>query len=144
MKTVTIIAAYNALVGSKLTKMGGDGKIKVVKIIKAMKPVATEYDDFRRDALERLKPEGFDAMAEKAQQLQKDGDNTTLTATERAEINQFFADYQAEVDKCLSDEVNKEHELNFTKLTSEEFMQLCDGNDWVAGVMLELMEYISE
>lgn len=144
MKTIMIIAAYNALTGSKLTKMSGDGKIKVVKIIKAMKPIATDYDDFRKDALERLKPEGYDAMAEKAQQWQKDGENTTLTATERAEINQFFADYQTEVDKCLNDEVNKEHELSFTKLTADEFTALCDGNDWTAGQMLELMDIICD
>ena len=144
MKTITIIAAYNALTGSKLTKMGGEGKIKVVKIIKAMKPVATEYEDFRKDALERLKPEGFDKMAEKAQQWQKEGEDTTLTATERAEINQFFADYQAEVDKCLKEEVEKEHELEFKKLTGEEFTSLCDGNDWTAGQMLELMDIVAE
>lgn len=144
MKTVLIIAAYNTLTGSKLTKMSGEGKIKVVKIIKAMKPIATDYEDFRKDALERLKPEGFDAMAEKAQQWQKEGDKTTLTATERAEINQFFADYQTDVDKCLNDEVNKEHELELTKLTAEEFTSLCDGNDWTAGQMLELMDIICE
>ena len=83
-------------------------------------------------------------MAEKAQQWQKEGEKTTLTATERAEINQFFADYQIEVDKCLNDEVNKEHELELTKLTAEEFTSLCDGNDWTAGQMLELMDIICD
>ena len=143
MKTMNIIAAYNELVGSKLTKMGGEGKITVVKIIKAFKPIATDYEDFRKDALERLKPEGFDKMAEKAQKWQSEGEKTTLTATERAEINKFFADYQIEVDKCLKEETEKEHELDYPKLTDKEFTELCDGNDWTAGQMLELMDILT-
>lgn len=142
MNTITIIAAYNALVGSKLTKMGGEGKIKVVKIIKALKPIATDYEDFRKDALERLKPEGFDEMVKKAEQWQKDGENTTLTATERAGINQFFADYQMEVDKCLKEETEKEHDLEFAKLSEDEFTQFADSNDFTAGQMIELMDIL--
>lgn len=144
MKTKQIVAAYGILSGSKLTKMSGDGKIKVVKIIKAMKPVTSEFEDFRKDAIDRLKPEGYEDMAKKAEQWQKEGDSTTLTATEKAELNQFFGDFQRDVEKCLADEAEKEHETAFSKLTDAEFSSLCEGNDWTAGQMLELMDLISE
>lgn len=142
MKTSTIIAAYNALVGSKLTKMEGEGKIKVVKAIKAMKPIATEFEDFRKDALERLKPEGYDEMVKKAEKWQKEGENTTLTTTERAELNKYFSDYQMEVDKCLKEEIEKEHELEFEKLSDEEFEKFADSNDFTAGQFIELMNVL--
>ena len=142
MKTLQIVAAYNVIAGSKLTKMNGDGKIKVVKIIKAMKPVATDYEDFRKEALERLKKEDFGVKAEKVQQWQKEGENTTLTATEKAELNQYFADYQMEVDKCLKEEAEKDHDLSFTKLTGEEFQQYAESNDFTAGQLNELMDLI--
>lgn len=144
MKTSEVSGAYNALMNAKLNKMDGNGKIKVVKIIKAMKPIATAFEDFRKDALEKLRPEGFDEMQKKLEQWQKDGDKTTLTSTERAEINQFFADYSRDVDKCLKEEMEKDNDITFDKLESKEFIALCDGNDWSAGVMLELMDLISE
>ncbi len=144
MKTKQIVAAYGILSGSKLTKMSGEGKIKVVKVIKALKPVTTEFEDFRKDAIDRLKPEGFDGMAKKAEQWQKEGDATTLTAAERAELNQFFGDYQHEVEKCLEEEAEKEHAMTFARLTGEEFQQFADSNDFTAGQLIELMDLISE
>ena len=142
MRTSQIVAAYNAIAGSKLTKMNGEGKIKVVKIIKALKPVATDYEDFRKEALERLKKDDFEAMAEKVRKWEKEGEDTTLTATEKAELNQYFADYQMEVDKCLKEEAEKDHDLSFTKLTDDEFQQYAESNDFTAGQLNELMDLI--
>ena len=142
MKTLKILAAYNAMIGSKLTKMDGDGKIKIIKAIKVMKPIATDYEDFRKDAIDRLKPEGYDEMNKKLEQWQKEGEKTTLTFTERAEINKFFADYQMAVDKCLNEETEKEHDIDFGKLTDDEFKQFADSNDFTAGQLIELMDIL--
>lgn len=137
MKTSTIIAAYNALVGSKLTKMDGAGKIKVVKNVMAMKPIQTSYIDFVQETVKRLKPEWMDS--EKEAEWGKNGMNSTiLNSTEKAEAKQYMAD----ADECLKEEFNKEHELELNKLTDEEFEQFAESNDFTTGQMIELMDIL--
>lgn len=137
MKTSTIIAAYNALSSSKLTKMNGAGKIKVVKNVMAMKPIQTSYMDFVQETVKRLKPEWMDS--EKEAEWGKNGMNSTiLNSTEKAEAKQYMAD----ADECLKEEFNKEHELELNKLTDEEFEQFAESNDFTTGQMIELMDIL--
>ena len=134
MKTSQIIAAYNALNGSKLTKMNGVGKIKVVKNVMAMKPIQTAYMDFVQETVKRLKPEWMDE--EKEKEWGKNGMNSTiLTSTEKAEARQYMSD----ADDCLKEEFEKEHELDLKKLTDEEFEQFAESNDFTTGQLIELM-----
>lgn len=137
MKTNQIIAAYNVLAAAKLTKMSGEGKIKVVKAVMAMKPIHAGYVDFVQETVKRLKPEWMDG--EKEQDWQKNGVNSDkLTASEKAEAQQYLAD----ADACLKDEFEKEHELTFAKLTDKEFEEFAGSNDLTAGQLIELMDVL--
>ena len=54
MKTLEVVGVYNTLMSAKLTKMNGEGKIKVVKIIKALKPITKAYEEFSKDAVKKV------------------------------------------------------------------------------------------
>lgn len=139
MKTKNIIAAYNLLVGSKLTKMSGEGKRKVVNIIMKMKPVQEGFADFQQEAFKRLRPEWM--TDEKAAEWDSKGTNSDkLTSIEKAQAIQYLK----EVNDCLEPEFNGEKEVSIVKLNDDEYFGLCDSNDWTAGQMLSLMEIIKE
>ena len=137
MKKNEVIASYNALLGCKLTKMGGESRMKVVKIVTAMKPVFTAYNDFAQETVKRLKPEWMDDAKER--EWASNGERSqSLTATEKAEARQFYAD----ADKGLKEELEKDVTLDYPKLTDDEFKQFAESNDFTTGQLIELMNVL--
>ena len=145
MKTMNIVTAYRTINASKLTKMEDTDKYKVIKAIREMKPVVESFDSFVSDARERLKPEDFDTMQEKAAQWQKEGDATTLTVEDRVELNRYFEDYNRKVEECVKEESEKEHELKFGRLSEEAFCKLMASNpDWDVKTTVQVEEVLVE
>lgn len=140
MKTIEIVKAYRIINEAKLTKMEDADKYKVIKAIRAMKPIATSFEDFTKDAQERLKGEEFANMQKKAEQWQKEGEKTTLTMDERIAINRFFTDYNKRVEECVKDEAEKEVSPEYGRLSEEAFSKLIGSNDWSVKEILAVMD----
>ena len=66
MKTKDITTATALLSDAKLTGMADTDKFTVIRALRVLKPIRQQYEDFVRDASERLKPEGFDQLQERA------------------------------------------------------------------------------
>ena len=69
--TEKVLNVYNLINEAKISKMDDADKFKMIKIARALKPVATSFEDFKKDAGEKLKGENHDKMVEKAQQWQE-------------------------------------------------------------------------
>lgn len=142
MKTSTIIEIYSVLREAKLTKMESKEKFQVIKIMRAMKPVAEEWDSFVKTIDEKLKGENHEEMLSKAQQWQKEGDKTTLSLDERMAVNEYFAKFNKDRMEMITSEQSKEVNVLFDKLTEEAFEHLVDSNDFNVGQILALQEAI--
>lgn len=142
MKTSTIIEVYKALKEAKLTKMESKEKFQVIKIMRAVKPVAEEWDAFLSTVDEKLRGEGHEEMVAKIQQWQKEGEQTTLTEEERREVNAYIMRYNRERDELLHSELAKEVEVKFEPLTEEAFERFLDSNDMTVEVLGVLSEAI--
>lgn len=142
MKTSTIIEVYQLLNSAKLTKMESKEKFQVIKIMRAMKPVAEEWDSFVKTMDEKLKGENHEEMLAKAQQWQKEGEKTTLSLDERMAVNEYFGKLDRERRQLVASEQSKEVNILFDKLTEEAFEHLVDSNDFVVGQILALQEAI--
>lgn len=142
MKTSTIIEVYQLLNNAKLTKMESKEKFQVIKIMRAMKPVAEEWDSFVKTIDEKLKGENHEEMLAKAQQWQKEGEKTTLSLDERMAVNEYFGKLDRERRELIASEQSKEVNILFDKLTEEAFERLVDSNDFVVGQILALQEAI--
>ena len=57
MKTIEITNIFAVLNEAKLTKMEDADKFKVIKALRAIKPIAKGYEDFVEDAKNKLKGE---------------------------------------------------------------------------------------
>lgn len=140
MKKAEVLAIYEIVKSAKLTKMDDADKFKVIKALKEMKPVAVDFDEFKKEALEKLKGEEHDDMVSKAQKWQNEGENTALTAEERINLNRYFQSYNTSVMECVREEAEKDIELNVGKLTDEAFEKMVASNDWSAEQALAVYE----
>lgn len=148
MKTIQVTNAYKAISPAKLTKMDDADKFKVIKAIRVMKPIATSFEDFVKDAHESLKDEDYPKMDERGKKWnEKYGDGKKERSDIPAEdlkeldvVNAYFADYRKKVDNCLKEEADKEHELSFDKLTEEAFGKFISSNDFDVNTIVELQE----
>lgn len=131
--TKEIVEVYSILKDAKITKMDDADKFKVIKSLRPLKKISEDFEDFRTDALEKLKGDNHNEMAERARKWQQDGDKTTLTDKERIEVNTYFTEYNDKVTKCLTEELEKEHDLDDVNLTEDAFGKLIASNDWTLG-----------
>lgn len=130
VKVKQVINAYKTLGDAKVTKLETAEVVKVVKARKAMRPIVEDYDAFLKDAQDKLKPENWDAMQEKIQKWQQEGENTSLTEAERVELNKAIIGYQKNVDGAVKDELVREVDIDIETLKEESVTQLLVENGW--------------
>lgn len=151
LKTKKVLAVFNLLNVAKLGEMEDANKIKVFHILRALKPVATKYDEFYKDAVEKLKPEGYNEkilkwnecrekiqLGVKIDKLPMSGDDF-VDMTYKV-INPFNKAINDATDK----EAEKEVELKIEPIKEAAFMKLVKANDWNVGQIEELNELICE
>lgn len=147
IKTEKVLAVYNILKGASYQKMSDEDKIKLWKVARLLKPIATKFEGDCEDASEKLKPDGFDDCLEKAKEYeakkrQGDGD---LPMTE-VDYLQFINGDWAKFNRLLSDAVkefaDEEVDLEFEPLPEEAFASLMSSNDWKLDQVMTVSELI--
>lgn len=135
-KTMTVkdvVDAYDVLKTLKITKLPREGQLAVLRASRALKTAATEFDDFVKDARERLKPDNFDTIVEMSQRFD------SLTEAEKAEVNYAAQKYQRAVDECATAERGKTVEVDsFEPFTEEWIADIAAGNDLSVQALLLL------
>ena len=149
VKNSIIIAIYRLMVTAKLKGIEAKGKYDVLRLCNDMKPVATAYDDFQKDAQERLKEEGHKEKEEEARELMKQyKDKTASELPEDVrkrydELNAYFGAYQQRVDDCCKEQYEAETEIDMQRLTRDTFGKLMEANeDWTLGQIMQLEQHI--
>lgn len=154
IKTNDILNAYNVLNSAKYGSMEDADKIKVWKIARALKPVATKFDENSKDAAEKLKPEiegGFDEILQKAQEYERMIRETKTDMTKlpmgAAEYDAFikeFKKYNKLVGDAVKDFAEKEVKVDFEPLSEDAFGKLMASNDWNMAQVVALSEIVCE
>ena len=151
IKTSEILAAYNVLNSAKYGSMEDADKIKVWKITRALKPIATKFDEDRKDAAEKFKPKDkdFDEKYQKAQEYERiirdpkaDTKKLPMGAAEYDAFIEKFKEYNKLVGKAVEDFANKEVKVSFEPLSDDAFGKLMASNEWTMGQAVALSEII--
>lgn len=138
MKKGRAAMLYGLLKQSRSTRMEDAGKIKVLRIMKSLRPTASEYDADVNEAREKMKDEDFDRMTQLAEKWQMKG-GKAVSQEERASVNIYFTKYNQQVEKAVAAIFDKEKEITLEKLTEEEFKALISSNDYT-GEQMELLD----
>lgn len=144
--TEKVLNAYRIISGAKYTKMDDADKIKAWKIARALKPVATKFDEDSKDAAEKLKPsEDFADNLQKAQEFERITKDKDFDASKLpmgvAEYNEFikkFQDYNRLVGEAVKEFADKEVEIEFEPLSEESFGKLMASNEWTMEQTVEI------
>lgn len=154
IKTSEILAAFNVLNSAKYGSMSDEDKIKVWKITRALKPIATKFDEDSKDAAEKMKPKyegGFDETLQKAQEYERmirdtkvDAKKLPMGAAEYDAFIEKFKEYNKLVGKAVEDFANKEVTINIEPISEDAFGKLMASNDWTFGQTTALSEIICE
>ena len=151
MKTIDVVNAFSALNGAKLAKMEDKEKFTLIKAMKALKPIKNEYEDFVKDAREKLKGDNHEEMVKRVEEWRtkhndtKPADFTTDELKELNEINTYFNDYNKKVEECVKEEADKEVTLEYTRMSEEAFGHLLTSNpEWDVEKMMLAAEVLCE
>ena len=152
LKSEQVLMAYNIISTAKYGKLDDADKIKVWKIARAMKPVATRLREDSEDAAQKMKPtEDFDERLQRAQEYERlirlqDTDATTLPmgAAEYDAFIKEFNDYRKLVDDTIKEFSEKEVSLDFEPLSEEAFGKLMASNNWTMDQVIILGDIICQ
>ena len=148
MNTLEITTAFELLKKAKLTKLEEKDKFIVIKVCRALKPIYTDYQDFIKDAQEKLKGDEFDTNLTEYQNIQKNHPTlnlSELSAEEAAKLKSltdFFNEYNKSLNKCLSSEATKNHNLDYEKLSENAFSMFINSNDYTVEEILKLQDVL--
>lgn len=152
IKTGDLLKVYNVLGNAKYSKMFDDDKIKVWKITRKLKPVATKFEEDSKDAADKMKPsEDFTDRLQKAQEYErmvrdKDSDLQKLPmgAAEYDAFIKEFKDYNEVVGKAIKEFSDKEVEVDFEPLSEEAFGKLMASNEWTMEQTTTVGDFVCE
>ena len=150
VKTSEILSVYNIISNAKYGKMDDADKIKVWKIARRLKPVATKFDDDSKDAAEKMKPyEGFDEKLQKAQEYERlrQKKEPTIDVMTTADYDAFIEDfkkYNQVVNDAIKEFADKEVEVEFDTISEDAFGKLLASNDWNMGQVTLIGDFICE
>lgn len=151
LKTEKILSAYRVISTAKYSKLDDADKVKVWKIAKAMKPVATQFDEDSKDAAEKLKPtDDFGERLQKAQEYERmlqANEDMSKSPMGAAEYNAFlkeFQDYNKLVSDAVKEFADKEVELVFEGISEDAFGKLMASNEWTMEQVIEIGTLIVE
>lgn len=142
MKVRDITEAMPLMQKAKLTKMKDSDKFLVIKAMREIKKINTEYDEFSKDVLEKCKGDNHDEMVEQAKKWNEEHQsNTTAISDEEhkllAKLNGYFAGYTSSVDALKQKELDKDVYPSYKKLSEDAFGCLISSNDFtVADIIL--------
>jgi len=151
-KTSEILSAFNIINTAKYGKMDDADKIKVWKICRKLKPIASKFDEDSKDAAEKMKPQikgGFDEVLAKAQEYERltAQHQPTIDVMTKADYDKFiesFKSYQKLVDDAVKEFANKEVEIDVDTITEESFGKLLTSNEWNMGQASIVGEVVCE
>ena len=137
VKTSDAVAVYNAIKGLRIMKLEKGDMFAVLRTANALKPVAAAFEDFVKDAQERLKPEGFDSVVEKSQRFD------SLTEDEKREVNRVAQAYQKDVDECVREELERDREVaGLATITDDALATIASDNDSLDVQTLVLIQQV--
>ena len=151
MKKNELLNIWATIKGAKFGKLSGDAKVKYVKMIAKLSPVVKEFETYRETIAEKLmsEHENFkenlqDAQVYEAYQQDNTKDKPKMTEKQYKEFTKVVEKYNKDFFAAIKEEMDKEVDVKYDKLTPTEFGCFCDSNDFTGEQALMLAEVMCE
>ena len=152
IKTEKVLEAFNILKAATYQKLDDADKIKLWKIARVMKPIATKFEEDSKDATEKLKPEGFDEKLANAQEYERVTKDPNADASQlkmsAAEYDDFikgeWTKFNQLIAKAVKEFADAKVDLEFEPLSEDAFTKLLSSNSWDVSKAMILGDLIVE
>ena len=139
VKVGEIVNVYPVIMKSSFSKMNGKAKLGMVRIIKAMKPIASEFEEVRQEAIKKLAGEDYQEAIKKVQNPKDYSEDEVKEALKVAKTSDDA------YSKFVQEECEKEVEVEFELLKEDDFESLLEGSkDLTPQELMMLSELICE
>ena len=139
VKVGEIVNVYPVIMKSSFAKMNGKAKLGMVRIIKAMKPIVSEFEEVRQDAIKKLAGEDYQEAIKKVQNPKDYSEDEVKEALKVAKTSDDA------YSKFVQEECEKEVEVEFELLKEDDFESLLEGSkDLTPQELMMLSELICE
>ena len=132
-------ACHKLLNDARLGNISDAAKLDVLRVLRALRPIAKELEEEHTTALCKLKPDDYDERLHAAQlyeAAQKDGKTAAVTATEYLDIIHEIRRYDEAIRAYDATLLNGEVEIELPCLSNDVLMELMTTNGWTAGQMM--------
>lgn len=147
LKNGTINEVYTLLDAAKYTKMEAADRRALVKAMRPLKKVSTDFTDFREDAIKRLRPDNYEEVARLVDEfngLSAEARTAAVTDPKYTSAIKAFNAFQTDISECLREEIAKEQEMEYEPLTAEAIDRLLDSNEgWTVGQAMLVEDVLS-
>jgi len=129
-------ACYKLLNDARLGNIADAAKLDVLRVLRALRPIAKGLEEEHTAALGKLKPEGYDERLQAAQlyeAAQKDGKTSSISATEYIDIIHEIRRYDEAIRAYDATLLNGEVEVELPCLDKDVLIELMSTNGWTAG-----------
>lgn len=139
VKIGEIVNCYPVIMKSSLSKMNGKAKLQMLKIIKALKPIAIGFEDSRKEAVEKLADDAYKAAMEKVNRPNDYKEDEVKEALKVVKTS------DEAYNKFMQEESEKEVEVDYELLDEENFEALLEGSkDLMPQELMMLSELIAK
>lgn len=147
-KNEQIVLVYQKLDTANISKMDISDRILLIKILRQLKKVSLEFDSFREDVINKLKPSDYDEMISKIAEfssLPQEEQSKAVNDPKYAEALTKNITLNKLITECLGDEMLKITELDFTPISIDAFGKLLESNtDWTLGDASDIEDLICD
>jgi len=146
MKKKEAIELYKVLNTCKLTGMLSPSKMAVLNNLRKLRPVSETYEADVKDAIERIKPEGFDDLMKKVREHNdavNSGNKPTMSGEELKEASSVIGEYNKEVNDFVEKILDEDAGIVLEKLNGVNFEKFMDANDIEAGQLEIIYTHLS-
>jgi hypothetical protein len=132
MKKKEAIELYKVLNGCKLTGMASSSKMIVLNNLRSLRPVSEAYESDVKEAIEKLKPEGFDDLMKKVRghnDSVNTGGKPVMSGDELRDASSIIEKYNKEVNDFVENILDEDAGIELNKLDNPDLEKLLDAND---------------
>ena len=147
MKKKEAIELYKVLNGCKLTGMVSSSKMTVLNNLRKLRPISETYEADIKDAIERIKPEGFDDLMKKVREHNdavNSGNKPTMSGEELKEASSVIGEYNKEVNDFVEKILDEDTGIELDKLETPNLEKLLDANDIEASQLAIIYNHLSD
>ena len=120
---------YTVLMGVNLNGMPAEDKYPLVKNLMVLREFVKQFDSFKSEYAQKVKPEGWEEVYKQWQQLREEGNDTTLAEDTVKMITKTVADYNMSIAKGLNTEAAVQHDVDIKTISEKAYEAILKNTD---------------